>query len=92
MHWALRLPQSSPDSFPKSINRKYSKQLERMHALVDKIHAGQYRGCDGEVIQDVVNIVGGSTRATSMVTHALGSTLRSQLQTFGRTFCFDYGW
>jgi glucose-6-phosphate isomerase len=27
-----------------------------MYALVDKIHAGQYRGATGEVIQDVVNI------------------------------------
>ena len=43
-----------------------------MYALVDKIHAGQYRGATGEVIQDVVNIgVGGSDLGPLMVTHAL---------------------
>ncbi|KCX65325.1 phosphoglucose isomerase family protein, partial [Acinetobacter baumannii 754286] len=40
--------------------------------LVEKIHAGQYRGATGEVIQDVVNIgVGGSDLGPQMVTHAL---------------------
>ncbi|USA52729.1 glucose-6-phosphate isomerase [Acinetobacter sp. C32I] len=70
MHWALRLPQSSPD-FPHE-NQQVQQQLERMYALVDKIHAGQYRGATGEVIQDVVNIgVGGSDLGPLMVTHAL---------------------
>ncbi|MCH7292001.1 glucose-6-phosphate isomerase [Acinetobacter sp. ANC 3926] len=70
MHWALRLPQSSPD-FPQE-NQQVQQQLERMYALVDKIHAGQYRGATGEVIQDVVNIgVGGSDLGPLMVTHAL---------------------
>lgn len=70
MHWALRLPQSS-ENFP-AINQGVHQQLERMYALVDKIHAGQYRGATGEVIQDVVNIgVGGSDLGPLMVTHAL---------------------
>nr|WP_171067848.1 glucose-6-phosphate isomerase [Acinetobacter colistiniresistens] len=70
MHWALRLPQSSPD-FPQE-SQQVQQQLERMYALVDKIHAGQYRGATGEVIQDVVNIgVGGSDLGPLMVTHAL---------------------
>jgi glucose-6-phosphate isomerase len=39
---------------------------------VEKIHAGQYRGATGEVIQDVVNIgVGGSDLGPLMVSHAL---------------------
>ncbi|NWK82964.1 glucose-6-phosphate isomerase [Acinetobacter sp. SwsAc4] len=70
MHWALRLPQSSPDF--SEVNQLVQQQLERMYALVDKIHAGQYRGATGEVIQDVVNIgVGGSDLGPLMVTHAL---------------------
>lgn len=70
MHWALRLPQSSPDF--TEVNHPVQQQLELMYALVDKIHAGQYRGATGEVIQDVVNIgVGGSDLGPLMVTHAL---------------------
>ncbi|TVT77247.1 glucose-6-phosphate isomerase [Acinetobacter colistiniresistens] len=70
MHWALRLPQESSDF--TEVNQAVQRQLERMYALVDKIHAGQYRGATGEVIQDVVNIgVGGSDLGPLMVTHAL---------------------
>lgn len=70
MHWALRLPQSHSDF--TEINQAVHQQLECMYSLVDKIHAGQYRGATGEVIQDVVNIgVGGSDLGPVMVTHAL---------------------
>lgn len=70
MHWALRQPVDHK-KFPQ-INRQVHQQLERMYALVDKLHAGQYRGATGEVIQDVVNIgVGGSDLGPAMVSHAL---------------------
>ncbi|KAB0652784.1 glucose-6-phosphate isomerase [Acinetobacter bohemicus] len=70
MHWALRQPVDHK-KFPQ-INRQVHQQLERMYALVDKLHAGQYRGATGEVIQDVVNIgVGGSDLGPVMVSHAL---------------------
>ncbi|KYQ85082.1 glucose-6-phosphate isomerase [Acinetobacter sp. NRRL B-65365] len=70
MHWALRLPKSSP-KLPE-VNQAVQDQLEQMYALVEKIHAGQCRGATGEVIQDVVNIgVGGSDLGPLMVTHAL---------------------
>lgn len=70
MHWALRLP-ANYSKFPDLTEQVHS-QLERMYALVEKIHAGQYRGATGEVIQDVVNIgVGGSDLGPQMVTHAL---------------------
>ncbi|MGN5765823.1 glucose-6-phosphate isomerase [Acinetobacter calcoaceticus] len=70
MHWALRLPKSSP-TLPV-VNQAVQAQLEQMYALVEKIHAGQCRGATGEVIQDVVNIgVGGSDLGPLMVTHAL---------------------
>ncbi|MDB0326555.1 glucose-6-phosphate isomerase, partial [Acinetobacter baumannii] len=59
MHWALRLPPEY-SKFPE-LTKQVHTQLQRMYALVEKIHAGQYRGATGEVIQDVVNIgVGGS--------------------------------
>lgn len=70
MHWALRLPVDY-SKFPELTTQVHS-QLQRMYALVEKIHAGQYRGATGEVIQDVVNIgVGGSDLGPQMVTHAL---------------------
>lgn len=70
MHWALRLPKSSP-TLPV-VNQVVQAQLEQMYALVEKIHVGQCRGATGEVIQDVVNIgVGGSDLGPLMVTHAL---------------------
>jgi glucose-6-phosphate isomerase len=69
MHWALRLPKHD-EQHPK-LAGKVHEQLERMYALVEKIHAGQYRGATGEVIQDVVNIgVGGSDLGPLMVSHA----------------------
>jgi len=70
MHWALRLP-SEYSKFP-GLTKQVHDQLQRMYALVEKVHAGQYRGATGEVIQDVVNIgVGGSDLGPQMVTHAL---------------------
>lgn len=70
MHWALRSP--SDDAALPSINAAVHGELERMYALVTKIHAGQCRGATGEVITDVVNIgVGGSDLGPLMVTHAL---------------------
>ncbi|OTG66877.1 glucose-6-phosphate isomerase [Acinetobacter sp. ANC 4470] len=70
MHWALRLPEQD-DMHPKLSNQVHD-QLQRMYALVEKIHAGQYRGATGEVIQDIVNIgVGGSDLGPLMVVRAL---------------------
>ena len=54
IHWALRLP-AGHTQFPE-LTEQVHTQLQRMYALVEKIHAGQYRGATGEVIQDVVNI------------------------------------
>ena len=70
MHWALRLPHH--DQEHPQVAAQVHTQLERMYALVNKIHDGQYRGATGEVIQDVVNIgVGGSDLGPLMVSHAL---------------------
>lgn len=70
MHWALRAPKDAQAD--AETNQQIHEQLERMYQLVNQIHAGQYRGCTGEVIQDVVNIgVGGSDLGPLMVSHAL---------------------
>ncbi|RKG33174.1 glucose-6-phosphate isomerase [Acinetobacter guerrae] len=70
MHWALRLPKNTVQF--SELSMQVNAQLDRMFRLVEKIHAGQYRGVTGEVIQDVVNIgVGGSDLGPLMVTHAL---------------------
>lgn len=70
MHWALRLPEH--DLVHSELSQQVHAQLQRMFNLVEKIHAGQYRGATGEVIQDVVNIgVGGSDLGPLMVTQAL---------------------
>ena len=70
MHWALRLPKNTVQF--SELSMQVNEQLDRMFRLVEKIHAGQYRGVTGEVIQDVVNIgVGGSDLGPLMVTHAL---------------------
>lgn len=69
-HWALRLPKNHP--VHTKLAEQVHEQLERMYEIVEKIHAGQYRGVTGEVIQDVVNIgVGGSDLGPMMVSHAL---------------------
>lgn len=76
MHWALRLPKDD-QSHPELVEQVHT-QLERMYALVEKIHAGQCRGATGEVIQDVVNIgVGGSDLGPLMVSHALSDFKKS---------------
>ena len=40
MHWALRIPKDS--SFQPEITEQVHVQLDRMYALVEKIHSGQY--------------------------------------------------
>ena len=68
MHWALRVPKH----IQTKINHDVHQQLDHMYQVVEKIHAGQYRGYTGEVIRDVVNIgVGGSDLGPLMVSHAL---------------------
>lgn len=70
MHWALRLPKNTVQF--SELSTQVNEQLDRMFRLVEKIHAGQYRGVTGEVIQDVVNIgVGGSDLGPLMVNQAL---------------------
>ena len=48
------------------------RELTRMRLFVNRLHRGEYRGCTGRVITDVVNIgVGGSDLGAVMATEAL---------------------
>lgn len=74
LHWALRVPNDRQLSgiLDQSTLQDIHAQIDRMGFLVDQLHQGQYRGCTGEVITDVVNIgVGGSDLGPLMVSRAL---------------------
>lgn len=73
MHWALRLPSGSECMIDgEDVAAEVHNQLDRMAIVVEKIHAGQWRGATGEPITDVVNIgVGGSDLGPLMVSKAL---------------------
>ncbi len=74
MHWALRTPEKTllEMGVTSTIAREIHQELEKMYALVEKIHQGQYRGATGEVVTDVVNIgVGGSDLGPLMASYAL---------------------
>ena len=84
MHLALRLPKN--DQAHPELAKQDHEQLDRMYALVNKIHDGQYRGATGEVIQDVVNIgVGGSDLGPLMVSHALSDFKKTTAKTLKNT-------
>lgn len=78
LHWALRVPQNHSVSQPLNhaidgqILNDIHAQIDHMSVLVEQLQQGQYRGCSGEVITDVVNIgVGGSDLGPLMVSRAL---------------------
>lgn len=85
MHWALRLPKQTP--VHAELAAQVDAQLQRMFRLVEKIHAGQYRGATGEVIQDVVNIgVGGSDLGPLMVSQALSDFKQTTVKSLNMHF------
>ncbi|MDO4222807.1 MAG: glucose-6-phosphate isomerase [Acinetobacter sp.] len=85
MHWALRLPEQ--DSEFADVAQPIHEQFNRLYTLVEKIHAGQYRGVTGEVIQDVVNIgVGGSDLGPLMASHALSDFKQQTAKPFNVHF------
>lgn len=74
LHTALRQPKELPLLVDgDDISTEIHASLERMEALVDQIHNGQWRGYDGSPIKTVVNIgVGGSDLGPLMACRALG--------------------
>ncbi len=77
LHWALRVPKDKKRSgisgeLDQQALQDIHEQIDHMGFLVDQLHQGQYRGCTGEIITDVVNIgVGGSDLGPLMVSRAL---------------------
>ncbi len=64
MHWRLR---ENAEQAPE-----VHQQLALMERMVERVHSGQWRGCQGDAITDVVNIgVGGSDLGPLMVSVAL---------------------
>ncbi|MCH2556001.1 MAG: glucose-6-phosphate isomerase [Alcanivorax sp.] len=67
MHWRLRQP-PRPQGEPDPVQ----EQLARMERIVKRILSGQWRGCEGDAITDVVNVgVGGSDLGPLMASVAL---------------------
>ncbi|SER14709.1 glucose-6-phosphate isomerase [Amphritea atlantica] len=73
LHTALRQPKETPLVLQGvDISKEIHCSLERMEALVEQIHNGQWRGYDGSPIKTVVNIgVGGSDLGPLMTCRAL---------------------
>ncbi|CAM3602142.1 glucose-6-phosphate isomerase [Halomonas lysinitropha] len=73
LHTALRLPpEASLVVEGEDLVPSVHATLERMATMVERFHAGQWRGATGRAIRDVVNLgVGGSDLGPLMVTHAL---------------------
>ena len=70
MHWRLREPSTTGAS------PEVHDQLDAMGAMVDRILTGQWRGSQGDVITDVVNVgVGGSELGPLMAAAALHSSM-----------------
>ncbi|MED5601308.1 MAG: glucose-6-phosphate isomerase [Pseudomonadota bacterium] len=65
LHWRLREQAAAAP--------EVHEQLARMGEIVDQILRGQWRGCHGDAITDVVNVgVGGSDLGPLMASYALG--------------------
>ena len=73
LHTALRLPADASlvvegEDLVPAVHRT----LDHMATMVERFHAGQWRGATGKAIRHVVNLgVGGSDLGPLMVTHAL---------------------
>jgi len=65
LHWRLRDQAAAAP--------EVHEQLARMGEIVDQVLRGQWRGCHGDAITDVVNVgVGGSDLGPLMASYALG--------------------
>lgn len=73
LHTALRLPVDATLQVDgEDVVPEVHKSLKQMERLVQRLHAGQWRGATGKPIRHVVNLgVGGSDLGPLMVTHAL---------------------
>ncbi|MDW3210987.1 MAG: glucose-6-phosphate isomerase [Reichenbachiella sp.] len=73
LHTALRSnSQESLEVNGVNVRPLIQKELDKMKAFTEKLHAGALKGFDGKVIKNIVNIgIGGSDLGPYMVTEAL---------------------
>ncbi len=73
LHTALRMPETSEFKIDgQNVSSDVQENLQKMEAIVDRIHSGQWRGYSGRPVNTVVNIgVGGSDLGPLMACHAL---------------------
>ena len=73
LHTALRLPPEHTLAIDgRDILPDIHQSLARMSDMVDRLHAGQWRGVSGQPITDVINLgVGGSSHGPLMAVQAL---------------------
>ncbi|MCY4356245.1 MAG: glucose-6-phosphate isomerase [Gammaproteobacteria bacterium] len=75
LHTALRIPPTN-NPYPEVVTT-----IQRMADLVHAVHSGEWQGCTGERISDVVNIgIGGSDLGPAMVSEALASYSCSEVK------------
>ena len=68
LHVALR----NPNFHNKTISRQVTTQLKRASNIAEKIRSGEWQGCQGKAIQNIVNIgIGGSDLGPKMACEAL---------------------
>ncbi len=73
LHVALRNRSERPILVDgEDVTPEVNRVLEKMRRFTERVRGGQWRGCTGETITDVVNIgIGGSHLGPQMVTFAL---------------------
>ena len=82
LHTALRQPTNRPLTLDgQCLTDEVEQSLQQMAVLVERLHAGQWRGATGHPITDVVNLgVGGSDLGPLMATHALADFRPSDIK------------
>lgn len=75
LHTALRNRSNKPLIVDgKDVMPEVNAVLEKMHIFSDSVRSGQWKGCTGKVITDVINIgIGGSDLGPNMVCRALSA-------------------
>ena len=73
LHTALRAPRDTVVKVDgQNVIPEVHRVLDRMRAFTERVHSGEWTGCTGELVTDIVNIgIGGSDLGPEMVCRAL---------------------
>jgi glucose-6-phosphate isomerase len=82
LHTALRAPNHGTLVVDgQNVSQEVHAVLAQMHAFTDRVREGQWLGCTGKPITDIVNIgIGGSDLGPEMATRALRPYLHPRLR------------